>query len=138
MTNQQPRARVLFEKQIDCIVRDDREAQMLLYADDLLYEFPFATDRPRRIEGKEAFLAVMAPLWQRNRQRGVKLVRWDAEVHDTPDPDFIVAEFTLTAEVEGRPVEVPFVQVFRTSGGKIAAVREYFSPVVRSQLSSEG
>jgi uncharacterized protein len=138
MTDQQPRARDLFEKQIDCIVRDDREAQMLLYADDLLYEFPFATDRPRRIEGKEAFLAVMAPLWQRNRQRGIKLLGWDAEVHDTPDPDFIVAEFSLTAEVEGTPVAVPFVQVFRASGGKIAAVREYFSPVVRSQLSSEG
>jgi ketosteroid isomerase-like protein len=138
MTDQQLTARALFEKQLDCLVRDDREAQMRLYADDLLYEFPFATDRPRRIEGKEAFHNVMTPLWERNRQHGVKLVGWEAEVHDTPDPDFVVAEFTLTAEVEGKTVEVPFVQVFRTSDGKIAAVREYFSPVARSQISGEG
>ena len=31
-----PRARALFERQIDCLKRDDRVAQAELYADDLV------------------------------------------------------------------------------------------------------
>lgn len=129
------RARALFEKQVDCIVRDDRAAQLQLYADDLLYEFPFAVDRPRRIEGRNAFHGVMAPLWEQNRQAGVKVVGSNFEVHETGDPDFIIAELTLMAEHNGDRIDVPFVQFFRTSRGKIVAVREYFSPRVRSELS---
>ncbi len=128
-------ARALFEKQVGCIVRDDRAAQLQLYADDLVYEFPFAVDRPRRIEGRDAFHEVMAPLWEQNRQAGVKLIDSSFEVHETGDPDFIVAELTLSAEHNGNRIDVPFVQFFWTKGGRIVAVREYFSPRVRSELS---
>lgn len=128
-------ARALFEKQVDCIVRDDRTAQLQLYADDLLYEFPFAIDRPRRIESRDAFHKVMAPLWEQTRQAGVKLVEHSYEVHETGDPDFIVAELTFSAERGSDRIDVPFVQFFWTKGGRIVAVREYFSPRVRSEIS---
>jgi ketosteroid isomerase-like protein len=125
--------RTLFEKQIDCIVRDDREAQARLYAEDVLYEFPFATDRPRRIEGRDAFLAVMQPLWQLARQRHVKVTGYRGQDQATTDPDFIVAECVFDIEIDGRTIEGPFVQFFRAHGGKIVAVREYFSAAARSE-----
>jgi steroid delta-isomerase-like uncharacterized protein len=133
MPDQSLIARKLFEKQIDCLFRDDREAQAKLYADDLLYEFPFATDRPRRIEGRDAFLAVMQPLWQQARQRHVKIAGYREQIHETADPDFIVAEFAFDVEADGRTVEVPFVQFFRVRDGRIAAVSEYFSTSARSE-----
>jgi ketosteroid isomerase-like protein len=133
MLDQPLDVRALFEKQIDCIVTDDREAQAKLYADDLLYEFPFATDRPRRIEGRDAFIATMQPLWQQSRQRRVKVVGHRGQIHETADPDFIVAEFAFTIEIDGRTIDAPFVQFFRVRGGRIAAVREYFSPAARSE-----
>ena len=126
-------ARALFEKQIDCLVRDDREAQAKLYADDLRYEFPFATDRPRRIEGRDAFLAVMHPLWQQARQQHIKVAGYRQQIHETADPDFIVAEFAFDVERDGATVEVPFVQFFRVREGRIAAVSEYFSTPARSE-----
>lgn len=132
------RARALFDMQIDCLKRDDREAQMRLYADDLLYEFPFATDRPRRIEGRDAFLAVMQPLWERVRAQGVRIAGIRTEVHETGDPDFIVAEFAFAVDAGGNTVDFPFVQFFRTRNGKIAAVREYFSPRGRAEALGEG
>jgi ketosteroid isomerase-like protein len=133
MHDQSLDVRALFEKQIDCIVTDDREAQAKLYADDMLYEFPFATDRPRRIEGRDAFLAVMRPLWQLARQRHVKITGHRGQIHETADPDFIVAECAFDIEIDGRTIEGPFVQFFRARGGKIVAVREYFSAAARSE-----
>lgn len=132
-----PRARALFERQIGCLRRDDRAAQAELYADDLVYDFPFAVDRPRHIEGKEAFLTVMRPMWERVRGRAVNVVGYREEITETADPDFLVAEFTLVVEAPTGPVDVSFVQFFRTRNGKIVAVREYFSPVARSQALSE-
>jgi ketosteroid isomerase-like protein len=137
MPDEPLRARALFDRQIDCLRRDDRAAQAELYADDLVYDFPFAVDRPRHIEGKEAFLAVMRPMWERVRGRSVNVVGYREEITETEDPDFLVAEFTLVVEAAGGPVDVSFVQFFRTRGGRIAAVREYFSPVARSQALSE-
>jgi ketosteroid isomerase-like protein len=131
------RARTLFERQIDCLRRDDRVAQAKLYADDLVYDFPFAVDRPRHIEGKEAFLAVMRPMWEAVRGRAVNVVGYREEITETADPDSLVAEFTLVVQAPGGPVDVSFVQFFRTRNGKIAAVREYFSPVARSEALRE-
>jgi len=133
MLDQSLDVRALFEKQIDCIVADDREAQAKLYAEDVLYEFPFATDRPRRIKGRDAFLTVMQPLWQLARQRHVKIAGYHGQIHETADPDFIVAECVFDIEIDGRTIEGPFVQFFRAHGGKIMAVREYFSSAARSE-----
>jgi ketosteroid isomerase-like protein len=138
MADEPLRARALFDIQIDCLKRDDREAQMKLYADDLVYEFPFATDRPRRIEGRDAFIAVMKPLWERVRGQGVKIAGIRTQVHETADPDFIVAEFAFAVGTDGNTVEFPFVQFFWTRDGKIAAVREYFSPRGRAEALGEG
>jgi uncharacterized protein len=137
MTDQRPTARALFETQIACLARDDREAQMDLYADDLVYEFPFATDRPRRIEGREAFREVMSPFWEQGRKRGAKLAGWRADIHDTGDPDLIIAEFSFTIELEGKTFEVPYVQFFRTRAGKIVAVREYSNPTARAEIEKQ-
>ncbi len=48
---------------------------MELYSEDVRYEFPFANDRPRMIESRKAFQAVMTPLWAEARQRGVPFIQ---------------------------------------------------------------
>jgi ketosteroid isomerase-like protein len=83
MPDQTLGARALFDMQMDCLKRDDRDAQMKLY-------------------------------------------------------DFIVAEFAFAVETDGNTVDFPFVQFFRTRDGKIAAVREYFSPRGRAEALGEG
>ena len=54
-------------------------------------------------------------------------------IHETADPDFIVAECVFDIEIDGRTIEGPFVQFFRARDGKIVAVREYFSAAARSE-----
>ena len=132
------RARALFEKQIDCIVTDDRKAQAKLYADDLLYEFPFATDRPRRIEGRDAFLAVMQPLWQQARQRHIKVVGCREQIHETADPDFIVAEFAFDVEIDGQDRRGAVRSVLQGSRRQDRGGPRVFQPAARSEALGQG
>lgn len=124
----------LFQKQIDFILHDDREAQMELYAKNLRYEFPIANDRPRHIEGRDQFRAVMTPWWDEARQRGAKVTCCTREFHATDEPGLYVAIFTLEVEMGERIIMLPFVQMIRIRGDLIAEVREYFYPEARAEI----
>ena len=83
-------------------MKDDREAQLQLYSEDCVYEFPFATARARRITGRDGISRVMAPLWDEARRLRARVVGMcEAVVHATTDPAVIVAEFTLSVDVKG-------------------------------------
>ena len=124
----------LFERQIECIMSDDRRAQMELYAEDVRYEFPFANDRPRLIESREAFWAVMTPLWDEARQRGVRVVGCDHEFHATDETGLFLAVFVLEVMAAGSTMSLPFVQLIRIRNDHIVEVREYFSPSRRQEV----
>ena len=124
----------LFEKQIDCLIRDDRITQMELYADDLRYEFPFANDRPRLIEGLETFRVVMTPLWEEARLRGAQVIGCTHEFHATDEIGLYVAVFVLEVVVNEKNSLLPFVQFIRIKDDLIIEVREYFNPHLRAEL----
>jgi ketosteroid isomerase-like protein len=125
----------LFRRHLDCVVRDDRAEQLELLAPDVVYEFPFATDRPRRIEGRDAFRRVMEPLWADARARGVRLALRDLRVIEAADPDVLVGELTFdVALATGARVQLDFVQILRANDGLIRHVREYANPVARRAI----
>jgi ketosteroid isomerase-like protein len=133
-TDEYSQALAVFRKQIDCIIRDDREAQMALYAVDLRYEFPFAHDRPRLIEGRDQFRAVMTPLWDEARRRGVNVTGCSTEFHATDEPGLYIAIFSLESAIGERAIMLPFVQLIRVRGDLILEVREYFDPQARAEI----
>jgi ketosteroid isomerase-like protein len=96
------------------------------YAPDVVVEFPFAPDgRPRRILGRDAFLAFAQP------RRAALPVRFEeirnVVVHETADPEVIVAEYELVGTVTstGRRADAGFVSVLRVRAGQIVHWREY-------------
>jgi hypothetical protein len=127
----------LFERQIECIKSDDRKAQMELYANNLHYEFPFANDRPRLIEGRETFQNIMIPLWNQARQFGVKVIGSKHKFHSTDEKDLYIAEFVLEVEVAGNITALPFIQLLRIQDDHIIEVREYFNPSERKELINQ-
>lgn len=127
----------LFERQIECVMSDDRETQMELYTEDLRFEFPFANDRPRLIKGSEAFRIIMTPLWEEARQRGVRVIGCKHEFHATDEIDLFVAVFELEVVVSGKSVSLPFVQLIRVRDNHISEVREYFNPSGRQEAMDQ-
>ncbi|PRY36206.1 nuclear transport factor 2 family protein [Umezawaea tangerina] len=105
---------------LDPAVLDD------LWADDVVVETPFAAPgRPKRIEGRDAFLS----LAKAGREAmPVRLVdHREVAIHETTDPDVIVVEYELVGEstVTGRQSAASFIGVLRVRDGKIAHWREY-------------
>ncbi|MGW2309368.1 nuclear transport factor 2 family protein [Actinomadura luteofluorescens] len=95
-----------------------------LYAEDAVVEQPFALPpAPPRLEGRAAIdrhfrAAARGPLELRAR---------DVLVHDTADPEVIVAEFGYDGRVtaSGRAFRVANIQVLRVRDGLIAETRDY-------------
>jgi ketosteroid isomerase-like protein len=94
-----------------------------LYAEDAVVEHPFATSAARRLEGREAIRQHFAagasiPL----EMRASNIV-----IHDTADPELIVAEFDYHGRVTStsRTFAVPNIFVIRVRDGKIVSSRDY-------------
>ena len=94
-----------------------------LYAEDTVVEHPQAVPRPSRIHGRaavhERFTGVLATT--------LRLKRKNVVVHETTDPEVIVAEYDYDAEsVEtGRTTPTANIQVLRVRDGLIVHSRDY-------------
>ena len=95
-------------------------------ADDVVIETPFAPPgRPRRVEGKEAWLARAVP------GRAAWPFHFDecrvVAVHDTADPEVIVVEYELGGMIvpSGERKSAAFIGVLRVRDGLITHWREY-------------
>jgi len=99
-----------------------------LYADDVVIELPFARPgMPSRFDGRASFAAFAAT------QRASLPARFEefrnVVIHDTADPEVIIAEYdlagTVTTTTTVRQASQPFVLVLRVRAGRIVHLREY-------------
>lgn len=94
-----------------------------LYAEDTVVEHPQAVPRPTRTEGRAAIHArFTSPL-----ARTLRLRPYDVVVHETTDPEVIVAEYayTVTSPETGKQAEARNVQMLRVRDGLIVHSRDY-------------
>jgi ketosteroid isomerase-like protein len=94
-----------------------------LYAEDTVVEHPQAVPRPSRLTGRDAvherFTGALAGAY--------RLKRTNVVVHETTDPEVIVAEYGYDAEsVEtGRTTTTANIQMLRVRDGLIVHSRDY-------------
>jgi uncharacterized protein len=118
--------REVFDRFQHHIVAGDLAAADDMYADDVVIEWPFARPgMPSRIEGREQFLAFARPAREALPVRIDALT--DVLVHETTDPEVIVAEFRLagTHIASGAAASAAFIQIWRVRDGKLVGLREY-------------
>jgi ketosteroid isomerase-like protein len=123
-----PSPRQVFERQLQSIAARDWSAMAALYADDTLVEMPFNLPAPLRIEGRQQLEA-------RNAAAGdlpLELTPSNLVIHETTDPEVIVAEFDYTGRVTttGATFRAANVIVMRVRDGKIVASRDYHNHAV--------
>lgn len=105
----------------------DFDADVLadLYAPTAVHEFGFFTPgHEPRYQGREALRAAYRAAWA---SPGVRLLEiHDRAVHDTSDPEVIVAEWSATARPpDGNDLPLTGVLVLRAHGGYLTHVRDY-------------
>ncbi|MFG2358301.1 nuclear transport factor 2 family protein [Streptomyces sp. NPDC048521] len=97
-----------------------------LYDVDAVHELPFRfPGMPERHLGREAVRAGYRAAWERSPARPAALR--DVTVHDTADPEVVIAEQTVVGAVtgSGAPFAFPSVLVIRVRDGLITHVRDY-------------
>ncbi len=106
-----------------------------LYAEDGVHEFPFRFPGvPRRFEGREAVRAGYRTMWNASPARAASIR--EVAVHETTDPQVIIAEQVVLAGAEGaEPGEVPGLLVIRVRDGRIIHVRDYMDASAAAVLS---
>ena len=102
-----------------------------LMSPDLVMEFPFARPGMRpRIEG----LAEVIPYLMSVAQ-GIRADTFDnVVVHETQDPEVVIVEF----EAHGRALDLIYISVIRTRGGKMIHYKDYWNPIqgLKAQVGS--
>ncbi len=94
-----------------------------LYAEDAVVEMPFAPSGPMRLQGREAVRAHFAAA----AEGPLKLQASNVVVHDTGDPEMVIAEFDYHGQVTttGRSFRVSNILVLRVRDSQIVSSRDY-------------
>jgi ketosteroid isomerase-like protein len=94
-----------------------------LYAEDAVVELPFTPSSPTRLEGREAVRGHFAAA----ARLPLRIQASNVVVHDTGDPELIIAEFDYNGQVTttGHSFRAANIQVLRVRNGEIASSRDY-------------
>ena len=111
----------------------DPAAVAAMFTEDGVYEAPLLPDGhrlPRRLAGRDAIRAGMSAFHQEMPSPGtVNAGQSRLVVHDTADADVFIAELNAVLDHPGGQREqVSLVQIFRIRDGRIAVLRDYFTP----------
>jgi ketosteroid isomerase-like protein len=106
-----------------------------LYAEDVVVDMPFAAPTPTRLRGREEVRTRFAAA----AQGSLSLQARNVVVHETADPEVIVAEFAYQGRVEetGEAFTVPCVFVMRIRGGLIIESRDYIDHIASARAWGE-
>jgi hypothetical protein len=91
--------------------------------------FPFAPPGvPKRLEGREAIRAMVGPRYEAMRAAGRKLLVYEnLRIHETRDPEVIVAEFEVdVVDAKGAATRRAFIHVLHVRNDEIVEQRDYF------------
>jgi ketosteroid isomerase-like protein len=124
--------RQVFERLSAGISGGDWSALHELYAPDAIVEMPFALPDPVRIHGREEVRARFAG----NGALPISLQAQAVRVHETADPEVIIAEFDYDGHVAttGAGFRVANIQVLRVRDGLIVESRDYHNHAVLSDV----
>jgi ketosteroid isomerase-like protein len=104
-----------------------------MFTEDGVYEVPLVPDDhrlPRRLAGRDAIRAGMGVFHRELATQGtVNAEQSRLVLHDTADADVFIAELDAVLDHPGGQREqVSLVQIFRIRDGRIAVLRDYFTP----------
>jgi ketosteroid isomerase-like protein len=118
-----PAPRDVFARQLQTIASRSWTSLADLYADDAVVELPFNLPSPLRIEGR----AQLEARGHAARDLPLELRPDNLVIHETTDPEVIVAEFDYLGRLTttGRTFRAANVIIARIRDGKIIASRDY-------------
>jgi uncharacterized protein len=113
--------RAVFERLIQGISEGRWDELADLYAEDAVVDQPLVSTAPSRLEGRETLRSHFAGA----AGMGLRMVAHDIVVHETADPEVVIAEFDYDITGSEGSVTAANIQVLRVRDGLIVATRDY-------------
>jgi uncharacterized protein len=108
-----------------------------LYAEDAVVDQPFVSTAPSRLEGRATIRAHFAGA----ARMGLRMTAHHIVVHETADPEVVIAEFTYdiigTGSAPDGPLTAANIQVLRVRDGLIAASRDYHDHLALARATGQ-
>ncbi len=112
----------VFERYLDAITAQRWDELPTLYADDAVVEHPLGPPDHRILHGRDELRTHFTAL----RDMGLQMQASDVLVHDTLDPEVIIAEFTYHGTTNIRqPIRRRNIFVITVRAGHIVNSRDY-------------
>jgi uncharacterized protein len=131
-----PTPREVFHALVNGVAERRWEELPLLYAEETHVTHPFHPDRPPAMRTREE---LRRHFTRDRRGPDVRFAPTDITVHETADPEVIVAEFAYEGTVvdTGASFRVPGVFVMRIRDGEIVESRDYFDHLPLERVLEE-
>lgn len=129
-------SREVFDRMLELLLAKDMNGVADLWAEDGTAEFPFAeAGAPTLVAGRASVREYLAGYPEIVDITGYPAI----VVHETLDPEVIVAEFTAAGWTvrTGEPYEASYIAVITVRDGHIASYRDYWSPVALARASGD-
>ncbi|WP_413105471.1 nuclear transport factor 2 family protein [Streptomyces sp. Inha503] len=123
--------RAVFEKLLAGMVNRDFDNLRRLYAPDIVLEHPFAVPEPTVTRGQEGLRQLVDGL-----REWFQMTAKNVVVHETADPEVIVAEWDYETLVPGTDERFTTanVIVMRVRDGRIVESRDYHNHAALTQI----
>ena len=132
----------IFNKLHEFVKKYDADGQAELFAEQGVWEFPFATGNlPRRIEGRENIRAFGKMGMESSRKSGRQIVDYEnLRVHHTTDINTVIVEFDLKGKVAAQNFHytIPYIQLLEIRNGEIVLLRDYFPMEILKSILAAG
>ena len=133
--------RQVVDRALQSVLDYDLNGYLDLFAPNGTLEFPFAPPGvPARMKGRAQIGSALLPLWERAWNSGWRSTGYSPiVVHETMNPEVVVAEFDLYGEIRptGETFQMAFVHIYRVRDGRIVSLRDYWNPqIISAQLET--
>ncbi|ANS75949.1 hypothetical protein AWM70_16270 [Paenibacillus yonginensis] len=112
----------------DLYLRKDLTGFLNLFADDIVFEFPYAQEpNPKRLEGKAELKVYLEKLG-----KVLEITSFTSPViHTAADAPVFFAQFEGSGKnlVTGKPYEQSYISVAEVQDGKIVRYQDYWNPL---------
>ncbi|MCF3120889.1 nuclear transport factor 2 family protein [Streptomyces arenae] len=124
----------VFRRGLRLLLDKDFEGWVGLWAEDGVFEFPFAPPgAPRRLDGRSAVRAYMTAYPDHIDLAAIPHV----EIHRTTDPEVVIVEMRSEGRSvsTGRDFEMEYVAVVTVKDGLITHYRDYWNPLTALEIA---
>ena len=121
---------------IDLMSKQKVQEALELYHDDVDVRVEFGLPQRHEVKGKARLQSLIKAIEEQRQGKPARMYQdisvEDLVIHQTTNPNIVIAEWTYRSRINGAPVENPNIIVVECREGKVYRSRDYHNHVTRA------